>query len=39
MPLLSISQPTFSPLSRFSKRTLDVVGARWRSRPVARCWR
>ena len=27
MPLLSISQPTFSPLSRFSKRTLDVVGA------------
>ena len=32
MPLLSIRQPTFSPLSRFSKRTLDVVGA------VARCW-
>jgi exopolysaccharide biosynthesis polyprenyl glycosylphosphotransferase len=27
MPLLSISQPTFSPLSRFSKRGLDVVGA------------
>jgi exopolysaccharide biosynthesis polyprenyl glycosylphosphotransferase len=27
MPLLSISQPTFSPLSRFSKRTLDVIGA------------
>ncbi len=27
MPLLSISQPTFSPLSRFSKRTLDIVGA------------
>ena len=27
MPLLSIQQPTFSPLSRFSKRALDVVGA------------
>ena len=27
MPLLSIRQPTFSPLSRFSKRTLDIVGA------------
>ncbi|HEX6020901.1 MAG TPA: sugar transferase [Solirubrobacter sp.] len=27
MPLLSISQPTFSPLSRASKRTLDIVGA------------
>jgi len=27
MPLLSIRQPTFSPLSRFSKRTLDVIGA------------
>jgi exopolysaccharide biosynthesis polyprenyl glycosylphosphotransferase len=27
MPLLSISQPTFSPLSRFSKRTLDIIGA------------
>jgi exopolysaccharide biosynthesis polyprenyl glycosylphosphotransferase len=27
MPLLSISQPTFSPLSRVSKRTLDIVGA------------
>ena len=27
MPLLSISQPTFSPLSRFSKRALDIVGA------------
>ena len=27
MPLLSITQPTFSPLSRFSKRTLDVIGA------------
>ena len=27
LPLLSIRQPTFSPLSRFSKRTLDVVGA------------
>jgi exopolysaccharide biosynthesis polyprenyl glycosylphosphotransferase len=27
MPLLSISQPIFSPLSRFSKRTLDIVGA------------
>ena len=31
MPLLSIRQPTFSPLSRFSKRTLDIVGA------IARC--
>jgi exopolysaccharide biosynthesis polyprenyl glycosylphosphotransferase len=27
MPLLSIRQPTFSPLSRFSKRTLDIAGA------------
>ena len=27
MPLLSISQPTFSPLSRACKRTLDLVGA------------
>ena len=40
MPLLSIRQPTFSPLSRFSKRTLDVVGARrWRSSCSRRCWR
>ena len=27
MPLLSISQPSFSPLSRFTKRSLDVIGA------------
>src|SRR3954452_23510743 len=27
LPLLSISQPPFSPLSRFSKRTLDLMGA------------
>jgi exopolysaccharide biosynthesis polyprenyl glycosylphosphotransferase len=27
MPLLSIRQPTFSPLSRFSKRSLDIIGA------------
>ncbi|HWK25989.1 MAG TPA: sugar transferase [Solirubrobacter sp.] len=27
MPLLSIRQPTFSPLSRVSKRALDIVGA------------
>ena len=27
LPLLSIRQPTFSPLSRFSKRTLDLIGA------------
>jgi exopolysaccharide biosynthesis polyprenyl glycosylphosphotransferase len=27
MPLMSIKQPTFSPLSRCSKRGLDIVGA------------
>jgi exopolysaccharide biosynthesis polyprenyl glycosylphosphotransferase len=27
LPLMSIRQPTFSPLSRASKRTLDIVGA------------
>jgi exopolysaccharide biosynthesis polyprenyl glycosylphosphotransferase len=27
MPLMSIRQPQFTPLSRFAKRSLDVVGA------------
>jgi exopolysaccharide biosynthesis polyprenyl glycosylphosphotransferase len=27
LPLMSIRQPQFSPLSRFAKRSLDVVGA------------